>query len=62
MPILFLNTYYPELDVPHVSLNDTEAAKAAVNYLIGRGHKNIGAVLKLDDGQGRLRYLGYLKA
>ena len=62
VPILFLNTYYPELDVPHVSLNDTEAAKAAVNYLIGRGHKNIGAVLKLDDGQGRLRYLGYLKA
>ena len=39
-----------------------EAAQKAVNYLIARGHRNIGAILKLDDGQGRLRYLGYLKA
>lgn len=62
IPILFINTYYPELDVPHVSLNDVKAAETAVNYLIGKGHKNIGAILKLDDGQGRLRYLGYLKA
>lgn len=62
IPILFINTFYPELAVPHVSLNDVEAAQKAVNYLIARGHRNIGAILKLDDGQGRLRYLGYLKA
>ncbi len=62
IPILFINTFYPELPVPHVSLNDVDAAQVAVNYLISKGHKNIGAVLKLDDGQGRLRYLGYLKA
>lgn len=62
VPILFINTYYPELDVPHVSLNDVKAAYLAVNYLIGKGHRDIGAVFKLDDGQGRLRYLGYLQA
>lgn len=62
IPILFINTFYPELDVPHVSLNDVKAAETAVNYLIEKGHRNIGAILKLDDGQGRLRYLGYLKA
>jgi len=62
IPILFINTFYPELDVPHVSLNDVKAAEKAVNYLIGKGHKDIGAILKLDDGQGRLRYLGYLRA
>ena len=62
IPILFINTYYPELEVPHVSLNDVEAANLAVNYLIEKGHRDIGAVFKLDDGQGRLRYLGYLKA
>ena len=62
IPIVFINTYYPELDVPHVSLNDVKTAETAVNYLIGKGHENIGAILKLDDGQGRLRYLGYLKA
>lgn len=62
VPVLFINTYYPELDVPHVSLNDVTVAQKAVNYLIGKGHKDIGAILKLDDGQGRLRYLGYLSA
>jgi len=62
IPIVFINTFYPELAVPHVSLNDVKAAETAVNYLIGKGHENIGAILKLDDGQGRLRYLGYLKA
>lgn len=62
IPILFINTFYPELDVPHVSLNDVKAAEMAVNYLIEKGHRNIGAILKLDDGQGRLRYLGYLRA
>ncbi len=62
IPVLFINTYYPELDVPHVSLNDVATAEKAVNYLIAKGHRDIGAILKLDDGQGRLRYLGYLSA
>lgn len=62
IPILFINTYYPELCVPHVSLDDVQAARKAVDYLIGKGHRDIGAVLKLDDGQGRQRYLGYLQA
>lgn len=62
IPVLFINTYYPELSVPHVSLDDVQAARKAVDYLIGKGHRDIGAVLKLDDGQGRQRYLGYLQA
>lgn len=62
VPILFFNTYYPELEAPHVSLNDVNAAYLAVNYLISKGHRDIGAIFKLDDGQGRLRYLGYLRA
>lgn len=62
IPILFINTYYPEIEAPHVCLNDELAARTAVGYLIAQGHKEIGAILKLDDGQGRLRYLGYVKA
>lgn len=62
IPIIFINTYYPELSVPHVSLDDVQAARKAVDYLIEKGHRDIGAVLKLDDGQGRQRYLGYLQA
>ena len=62
IPILFINTFYPEIDAPHVSLNDVEAAKRAVKYPLEKGHTRIGAIMKLDDGQGRLRYLGYIQA
>lgn len=62
IPMIFFNAFYPELEAPHVALNDERAAYKAVKYLTGRGHRQIGAILKLDDGQGRLRYLGYLKA
>ncbi len=60
--ILFINTFYPELDMPHVSLNDSECAYRAVNALINDGHREIGCVLKLDDGQGHERYRGYMRA
>ena len=45
-----------------MSLNDVEAAETAVNYLLSKGHTRIGTIMKLDDGQGRLRYLGYVQA
>ncbi len=60
--VLFINSFYPELDMPHVSLDDSECAYRAVNALISAGHRDIGCVLKLDDGQGRERYRGYMKA
>ena len=62
IPIVFINTFYPEIAAPHVSLNDVEAAETAVNYLLSKGHTQIGTIMKLDDGQGRLRYLGYVQA
>ncbi len=60
--ILFINSFYPELDLPHVSIDDEECAYRAVKALIDVGHREIGCILKLDDGQGRERYRGYLKA
>ncbi len=60
--ILFINSFYPELGFPHVSLDDAGSAYKAVRALIDAGHTNIGCVLKLDDGQGRERYRGYMKA
>jgi len=62
IPVLFLNSYYRELDVPHVSLNDRLAGKMATNHLIKCGHRDIAAILKADDGQGHARYQGYLEA
>ena len=62
IPVIFINSYYPLLPNPHVSLNDKMAGAEATGYLIEMGHRNIGGIFKLDDGQGHLRYAGYLEA
>lgn len=62
IPSLFFHSYYPELDIPHVSMNDEMAGRAATEYLIRHGHTKIGGIFKSDDGQGHRRYKGYLKA
>lgn len=62
IPVLFINSYFPGIAIPHVSINDKIAGKKATDYLIGKGHKKIGGIFKLDDGQGRDRYSGYLEA
>ena len=60
IPILFFNSFYPELELPHVSMDDRAAGRLAAEYLIERGHTRIGGIFKSDDGQGRCRYQGYL--
>ncbi len=63
MRILFINSYYQTLsDIPHVAMNDRQAGKIAADYLIRKGHKKITGIFKLDDGQGHLRYAGYMEA
>ncbi len=62
IPVLFINSYYPLLPIPHVSLNDKMAGYKAAKYLLDCGHRKIGGIFKLDDGQGHLRYAGYLEA
>lgn len=61
-PILFVNSFYPEIKIPHVSLNDHMAGYRVTKYLIDRGHKKIAGIFKLDDLQGRLRYAGFMEA
>ena len=58
IPILFINSYYPQLPLPHVTLSDRVSAELAVKYLADAGHRRIGALMKFDDGQGHLRYAG----
>lgn len=62
IPVLFINSYFPGVAIPHVSINDKSAGKKATSYLIEKGHIKIGGIFKLDDGQGRDRYAGYLEA
>lgn len=62
IPLLFINSYYCSLQAPHVSLNDKLSGKQAAKYLIEKGHKKITGIFKLDDGQGHLRYAGFVEA
>ncbi|MDO4649223.1 MAG: GntR family transcriptional regulator [Eubacteriales bacterium] len=61
IPILCFNTFYPGLSLPCVRIDDSAAAKRAVNLLIDAGHENIGGIFKSDDGQGPLRYAGFME-
>ena len=62
IPVVFFNSYYPSLPAPHVALNDKLMGKKVTQYLIQKGHKKIAAIFKADDGQGHLRYAGYVEA
>lgn len=62
VPVLQINSYYPDLKATHVSMNDKLAGKLATQYLIEQGHRKIAGIFKSDDGQGGRRYLGYLEA
>lgn len=62
LPALFINSYYPGVKIPHVSMNDKEAGYRTAKYLLDAGHKKIAGIFKSDDNQGHLRYAGYTKA
>ncbi|OUP82816.1 arabinose metabolism transcriptional repressor [Lachnoclostridium sp. An169] len=62
IPVLFINSFYRDIDIPHVSLDDRAAGYAAAKHLLDCGHRKIGGIFKSDDGQGHLRYAGYTRA
>lgn len=62
IPMLFFHSYYENMPIPHVSMNDVMAGELATEYLVLQGHKKIAGIFKLDDGQGPRRYEGYMKA
>lgn len=62
IPVLFFHSYYPELNIPHICMDDAAAGRTAAEYLIRQGHTRIGGIFKLDDGQGRRRYRGFQRA
>lgn len=61
IPIVFINSYYPDLDLPYVCMNDQQAGLLAAKYLINAGHTRIGGIFKADDRQGHFRYSGFIK-
>lgn len=62
IPLLFMNSFYDQLDAPHISIMDQKAGYLATKTLLEKGHTKIAGMFKLDDGQGRLRYAGFVDA
>ncbi len=60
IPIVFFNAKYPWSEYPYVSMDDTKAGRIVTDYLFSLGHKDICAIMLLDDVQGHKRYQGYL--
>lgn len=65
MPIVTVDKYIDGLPIRSVVSDNYNGAKAAVDYLIEKGHKNIGFLSDLalaDSPTVRDRYFGYCKA
>lgn len=61
-PLVMLNAFYEELELPVVAIDDMKAGLMATEHLIELGHTKIGMITKTDDVQGKNRLKGYLKA
>ena len=59
-PIVQCSEYFPETDIPHVAIDNYKAARHAVRYLIGLGHRRI-ALISSNDAYLSMthRYQGY---
>lgn len=62
IPVVFFHASYPELDAVCVSDDNEGGAHQAAEYLISKGHTNIGGIFKSDERQGLLRCLGLFTA
>lgn len=62
IPIVFIDSCYPELSAPYVALDDEAAGYTVTRHLINMGHRDIAGIFTLSDRQGHLRYKGYIKA
>ena len=60
--IVFFNSFYSGLPFPCVRIDDVQSARDAVKLLLNAGRRRIAGIFKSEDGQGHLRYQGYLEA
>ncbi|MEH7373548.1 GntR family transcriptional regulator, partial [Neobacillus drentensis] len=62
IPYLMINQFYPQLNPPHLMVNDDKGGFIATEHLIKLGHKKILGIFKSDDLQGGHRMRGYIQA
>lgn len=64
LPLVFLDTYYDDLEIANVGANDFKGGYLAAKYLITRGHRNIAFIGPDYKQRGVIneRYKGYVAA
>jgi GntR family transcriptional regulator of arabinose operon len=62
LPIIFVDSFYPELSGTYVAIDDISVGRLATSHLIQSGHKKILGIFPHGDRQGQLRYKGYCMA
>lgn len=62
IPYLMINQVYPQLNPPHIVVNDENGGFIATEHLIKLGHEKIIGLFKTDDLQGSNRMQGFIRA
>lgn len=63
IPIVLVDRYFEQFDIPYVSSNDFDGAYQAINYLIQNGHKKIACIQGLEGtSSNSKRVEGYKEA
>lgn len=62
IPYLMINQFYPQLNPPHIIVNDENGGFVATEHLIQLGHEKIIGIFKNDDLQGINRMQGFIRA
>ena len=63
IPVVLVDRYFPDLDLPYVTTDNRQGAFDAVSYLIAMGHRRIGCIRGLSDSSsGNDREAGYRDA
>ena len=60
--LISINAKIEEIDLPYIVMDDVKAAYTNTMHLIDHHHKNIGAIFKSDDKQGKDRHKGFITA
>lgn len=62
IPYLMINQYYPQLNPPHIIVDDEKGGFITTEHLINLGHEKIIGIFKTDDRQGINRLQGFIRA
>ncbi len=63
LPVVLVDRYFPDLDLPYVTTDNRQGAFDVVNYLIEMGHRRIGCIRGLaESSSGNDREAGYRDA